>query len=136
MNTHGAEMRREVRYQVKGEIEGYFDLGSDNDKVPFKILNVSKSGMCVTTTKRLPEEPELTLVISKLVAEVFIAWMIPCGKPGTGFKYGLCAAVDNVDFVNALQQYGLLSENTMRTTTSDSEAFVDEFFLATTSGSN
>ncbi len=136
MNEHGAEMRREVRYQVKGEIEGIFDLGSNDDNIPFKILNVSKSGMCVTTGKRLPDEPEVTMVISELVVDVSVAWMIPSGSPGKGFKYGLCTAVEGVDFVEALQQHGLLSENTMRTTTSDSEAFVDEFFLATTSGSS
>jgi len=131
MNDHGAEHRREVRYQVKGAIEGYINLAPGDDNIPFKILNVSKSGMCIATRRRLPDEPELTLIVNQLIAQVSVAWMIPDGSPNGSFRYGIGKLAEEIDFVDALQANGLLSENAMRTTTSESEAFVDEFFTAT-----
>ncbi len=131
MNDLGPEQRREVRYQVKGAIEGYINLAPSDDNIPFKILNVSKSGMCIVTPRRVPDEPELTLIVNKLIAQVSVAWMIPASSPNGGFKYGILKLAEEIDFVDALQANGLLSENAMRTTTSESEAFVDEFFTAT-----
>ncbi len=133
MNDQGPELRREVRYQVKGTIEGYIYLAPGDDNIPFKILNVSKTGMCVATARRLPDEPELTLIVHQLKAQVSIAWMIPDSSPNGGFRYGICQLSDDINFVDALQADGLLSENLMRTTTSESEAFVDEFFTASSS---
>ncbi len=130
MNDQGIEQRREVRYQVKGAIEGRIDLAPDGDNVPFKVLNVSKSGMCIVTPRRLPDESELTLVVQQVTARVSVAWMIPDSGSKGSFRYGICALADGTDFVNVLQANGLLSENAMRTTTSESEAFVDEFFTS------
>ena len=133
MDEQGADKRREVRYQIKGGIEGYFDLLNNNANIKFQVLNVSKSGMCIITPHRLPDDHELTLVIKQLVAKVSVAWMIPIEIDSEiqDYKYGLCNVAEEIDFVAVLQEMGLLSENVMRTTTTDSEAFVDEFFLAT-----
>lgn len=134
MNDQGTEHTREVRYQVNGAIEGYISPSPGDDNIPFKILNVSKSGMSIATPRRLPDAPELALIISQLTAQVSVAWMIPDSSPHGGFRYGLCSLAEEVDLVNELQANGLLSEDAMRTTTSESEAFLDEFFTATNRG--
>lgn len=131
MNDLGPEHRREVRYQVNGAIEGHIKPAPGNDNIPFKILNVSKSGMCIATPLRLPDVPEYTLIVNQLIAQVSVAWMIPDSSPNGSFRYGICTLTEEIDFVDALQASGLLSETAMRTTTSESEAFVDEFFTTT-----
>lgn len=127
MNDQGSPQRREVRYQIEGAIEGHIDLSPDDNHILFKILNVSKSGMCITTPRKLPNQAKLTLVVSELIVQVSVAWMIPCNSNSGSFKYGISTLTEEMDFVDALQAIGLLSEDAMRSSTSESEAFVDEF---------
>jgi hypothetical protein len=128
MNDQSPTQRREVRYQIEGEIEGYIVLAPIDDDIPFKILNGSKSGMCITTSRQLPNQTKLTLIVNQLIAQVFVAWMIPDSVHSGRFKYGIDSLTDEIDFVDALQANGLLSEDATGSTTSESEAFVDEFF--------
>ena len=127
MNDQRPPQRREVRYQIEGAIEGHIDLSPTDNDIPFKILNVSKSGMCITTPRKLPNEAKLSLVVNELIAQVSVAWMIPDNSHKGSFKYGISTVTEEMDFVDALQANGLLSEDAMRSTTSESEAFVDEF---------
>ena len=130
MNEGGIEQRSEVRYQVDGTINGVFKLAPDDNDVTFEVLNVSKSGMCVVTDEKLPEHPELPITISDITINVSVAWMIPVGSGTRKYKYGIQSVTPDVDLVDALQTRGLLPVYTMRTTQSESEAFLDEFYRA------
>ena len=127
MNDQSLPQRREVRYQIKGAIEGHIDISPTDNDIPFKILNVSKSGMCITTPRKLPNQAKLSLVVGELISQVSVAWMIPDNTHSGSFKYGISALTEAMDFVEVLQANGLLSEDALRSTTSESEAFVDEF---------
>lgn len=130
MNKGGIEQRSEVRYQVDGTINGIFKLAPDNNDVTFEVLNVSKSGMCVLTDEKLPDQQELLITISDITANVTVAWMIPVGSGTRKYKYGIQSLTPDIDLVDALQTRGMLPVYTMRTTQSESEAFLDEFYRA------
>jgi len=123
------EQRTEKRYATDDSLKGAFYLDPGAKRVYFKVLNLSKSGLCVVADAQVPECPDIMVGIGRLVAPVTISWMIRTFYSGEAkYKYGLRVASDYVNLLEALTNCGAMLDDTLIGECADSHSsFLDEF---------
>jgi len=127
-NTVTAEHRTEKRYATDDSLKGAFYLDPGAKQIRFKVINLSKSGLCVVADAQVPERPNIMVGIGRLIAPVSISWMIRTFLSGEAkYKYGLCVASDYLNFIAALKDCGSMLEDALIGEHTDSQSFLDEF---------
>lgn len=102
--------RRHRRFDINDKVIGAFTC--DGDKASFELQNISESGVCVITQKRLPDfEGVIEFPFRGQILKLRSVWKKPVSHDPVVYKYGLTRIDETSDVIDFFLVAGKVDED-------------------------
>ena len=101
--------RRHRRYLIDDKIIGA--IRHESDQIQYELVDISASGICVITTKRLPHDVELVIKLQGRNVALVSVWFKPISHDPVRYRYGLQRIEESQDIIEQFVAGGKLQED-------------------------
>lgn len=101
---HPKNKRRHARYRVS--TTSACEITFDESTSPVELVNLSSSGLCIYTSRRIPSSEDIIVSIADQEFRAQRVWMIPESFEPLRYRTGLVRVDETLDLVKAATQVG------------------------------